>query len=83
MKSLVIAIGLKIIVSLNFFKADKAQLNTMRSKKEQLNSCINYPSYSLDCKFAKFSYVERTNMGALQSFITWHKKEKKLLLQTF
>ena len=28
----------------------------------------NHPSYSIDCKFAKFSYVERTNMGAVQSF---------------
>ena len=36
MKSPVIAVGLKIIVSLNCLKANKAQLNTMHSKKEQL-----------------------------------------------
>ena len=79
MKSLVIAVDLKIIVSLNCLKANKA-----RSMQEGTTSCINYPRYSIDCKFAKFSYVERTNTGALQSFNTQHKKVKlKVLVERF
>lgn len=85
MKSLVIAVDLKIIVSLNCLKANKA-----RSMQEGTTSCINYPRYSIDCKFAKFllchmfCYVERTNTGALQSFNTKHKKVKlKLLVERF
>ena len=40
MKSLVIAVDLKIIVSLNCLKANKAQLNTMHSKKKELPALI-------------------------------------------
>ena len=67
MKSLVIAVGRKIIVSLNCLKADKAQLNTMHFKKEQLPALIIRATPSTANSLAKFSYVQRTNIGALQS----------------
>ena len=71
MKSLVVAVGLKIIVSLNCLKANKAQLNTMHSKTEQLPALnVRATSSTENSLCSGLRLGQRTNMGAVQSFNT-------------
>ena len=87
MKSLVIAVDLKIIVSLNCLKANKAKIK-YDARQDRTTSCTDCPSYFVDWKFAEIRYVlayvwvsEQT--WELCKVLTRSTKKKKLLLERF